>query len=148
MSKTESKTSARRISSFGLRRRRDAMHDRLQNLVDPDAHLGAAIDRFLGRDGENFLELPMHRREIGVRQIDLVDHRHDRQALLVREVDVGDRLRLDALRRIDDEERAFAGREAARDFVGKIDVAGRIEEVKPVFLAVFARCNASRPDAP
>ena len=52
----------------------------------------------------------------------------------MREVDVGDRLRLDALGRIDDEQRAFAGRERARDFVGKIDVAGRIEEVKPVFL--------------
>ena len=54
----------------------------------------------------------------------------------MREVDVGDSLRLDALGRIDDEKRAFAGREAARDLVGKIHVAGRIEEVKSVFLAV------------
>ena len=54
------------------------MDDRLQNFVDPDAHLGAAVDRFLGRDGENFLELPMNRGHVGVGQIDLVDHRHDR----------------------------------------------------------------------
>ena len=52
-------------------------------------------------------------------------------------MDVGDGLRLDALGRIDDEKRAFAGRETARDLVGKIHVAGRIEQVKPVFLAVF-----------
>ncbi len=113
------------------------MHDRLENLVDPDAHLGAAVDRFLGRDGENFLELPMDRGQVGVGQIDLVDHRHDREALFVREMDVGDRLRLDALGGVDDEERAFAGREAARNFVGKIHVAGRIEQVEPVFLAVL-----------
>ena len=87
------------------------MHDRLENLLDPDAHLRAAVDRFLGGNGENFLELPVHRGNVGVRQIDLVDHRDDGEALLVREMHVGDRLRLDALRRVDDEERAFAGRE-------------------------------------
>ena len=85
--------------------------------------LALAVDRFLGRNGENFLELPMNRGHVGIGQIDLVDHRHDREALFVREVDVGDRLRLDALGRIDDEKRAFAGREAARDLVGKIHVA-------------------------
>src|SRR5262245_27651982 len=53
-------------------------------------------------------------------------------------MDVGDSLRLDALGRIDDEKRALTSREATRDLVGKIHVAGRIEEVKPVFLA-FSR---------
>ena len=98
-----------------------------------------AIDRFLGGNGEDFLELPMHRRDVGVRQIDLVDHRDDRQALLVGEVDVGHRLRLDALGRVDDQQRAFAGREAARDFIGEIDVARRVEQVEPVFLPVLRR---------
>ena len=65
----------------------------------------------------------MHRGDVGVRQIDLVDDRDDRQALLVREMDVRHGLRLDALRGIDDQQRAFAGRERARDFVGKIHVA-------------------------
>ena len=76
----------------------------------------------------------MDRGNVGVRQIDLVDHRHDRQALLVREMDVRHCLRLDALGRVDDQKRAFAGRERARDFVGKINVAGRVEQVEPVFL--------------
>ena len=51
----------------------------------------------------------MDRRDVGVRQIDLVDHRDDRQALLVREMNVRHRLRFDALGRIDDQQRAFAG---------------------------------------
>ena len=99
-------------------------------------------------NGEDFLELSMDRRNVGVRQIDLVDHRHDRQALFVREMNVRDRLRFHALRRIDDQQRAFAGRERARNFVGKIDMSRRIEQVQPVFLPVFRACNASRPDAP
>ena len=110
--------------------------------------LALAIDRFLGGNGEDFLELPMHRRDVGVRQVDLVDHRDDRQALLVREVDVGHRLRLDALRRIDDQQRAFARGERARDFIGEIDVPGRVEKVELVGLARPSPCNASRPGAP
>ena len=85
------------------------MHDGFEDFVDADAHLGAAIDRFLGGDLEDVLDLFVHRGDVGVRQIDLVDHRHDRQALLMREVDVGDGLRFDALRRIHDQKRAFAG---------------------------------------
>ncbi len=73
--------------------------------------LALAIDRFLGRDREDLLELLVHRGDVGIRQIDLVDHRDDREPLLVREVDVGDGLRLDALRRIDDQQRAFTGGE-------------------------------------
>ncbi len=53
------------------------------------------------------------------------------------EVDVGHGLRFHPLGGVDDEKRPFAGGEAARDFVGEIDVAGRVEEVKRVFLAVF-----------
>jgi len=55
----------------------------------------------------------------------------------VREVNVGHRLRLDALGRVDDEERAFAGGETARNFVSEVHVTRRIEQVEVVFLAVF-----------
>ena len=50
-------------------------------------------------------------RNVGVRQIDLVDHRNDGEALFVREVNVGHRLRFDALRRVDDQQRAFTRRQ-------------------------------------
>ena len=54
------------------------MHDRFQDFVDANSHLCARIDRLLCRNGEDFLELSMDRRNICVRQIDLVDHRHNR----------------------------------------------------------------------
>jgi hypothetical protein len=49
------------------------------------------------------------------------------------------RLRLDALRRINHQQRAFARTQAARHFVGKIHVAGRVNEVQLVSLAVARR---------
>ena len=76
-------------------------------------------------------------RYIGVGQVDLVDDRDDREPLLDREMHIGDRLRLHALRRVHDHERAFARREAARNFIGEIHMARRIEQVQPICLPVF-----------
>ena len=47
----------------------------------------------------------------------------DRQVVLEGQIDVGHRLRLDPLRGIDDEERAFARGEAAAHLVREVDVA-------------------------
>src|SRR6478672_6602605 len=120
-------------------RRGDARDDRLENILNPDPHLRAGVDRFLRGNGEDFLQLPVNRRNVRVWQIDLVDYRDDRQTLLVREVHVRDRLRFHTLRRIDDEERAFARRERTRNFVGKIHVTGRIEQVEPILFAGLTR---------
>ena len=54
-------------------------------------------------------------------------HRHQR---------VGDGLGLDALRGVDDEDRAFARLERARDLVGEVDVPRRVDEVERVLDAV------------
>ena len=75
-------------------------------------------------------------RNVGALQIDLVDDGNDLEAVIDGEIGVGERLGFDALRGVDDEQRAFAGGERARDFVGKIHVAGRIDQVELVSLAV------------
>ena len=69
-------------------------------------------------------------------QIDLVDDRDDFEVVVQREVGVGQRLRLDALGSVDHQQRAFAGLQAARNLVGKIDVAGRVDQVELVEIAV------------
>jgi hypothetical protein len=51
-----------------------------------------------------------------------------------REVSIGERLRFHALRRIHHQQRAFAGLQTARNFVGKIDVARRIDQVQLIQL--------------
>ena len=82
--------------------------DRLEDLGHAGAVLGRGEDDLLARDREDVLELLDHELGLGRRQVDLVDDRDDRQILLEREVDVGDRLRLDALGGVDDEDRALA----------------------------------------
>ena len=62
---------------------------------------------------------------------------HDRQALFVREMHVGHGLGFHPLRRIDDQERSFAGRERTGNFVGKIDMPRRVREIEAIFLPVL-----------
>ena len=73
---------------------------------------------------------------LGRGQVDLVDDRNDFQVVVEGQVGVGEGLRFDALRGVDHQQRAFAGLQAARDFVGEIDVAGRVDEVELVLVAV------------
>ncbi len=70
------------------------------------------------------------------RQVDLVEHRHDLEVVLDRQVGVGHGLRLHPLRRVDEQHGALAGGETARDLVGEVDVAGRIDEIELVVLPV------------
>src|SRR5438552_899032 len=46
------------------------------------------------------------------------------------------RLRLHALRGVDHQDGALAGGQAARDLVGEVDVAGRVDQVEDIVLAV------------
>ena len=73
------------------------------------------------------------------RQVDLVDDRDDLEVVLDGEVRVGERLRLDALRRVDEQQRAFAGGERPRHFVREVDVARRVDQVQDVLLARLRR---------
>ena len=56
--------------------------------------------------------------------------------VLDRLVDVGQRLRFDPLRGVDDQQRAFASGEAAADFIGEVDVAGGVHQVELIELAI------------
>ena len=79
-------------------------------------------------------DLGRGRIRVGLRQVDLVHDRDDLEVVLDRQVGVGDGLRLDPLRRVDDEQGALAGLQRARDLVGEVDVAGRVDQVQLVAL--------------
>ena len=117
-------------------RLRDAPHQLFEQLRHVLAGLGADAQRVLRLDADDLLDLLDDLRRVGRRQVDLVEHRHDFEPLLDRRVAVRDALRLDALRRIDHQQRAFAGGQRAGDFVGEIDVPGRVDHVQLVGLAV------------
>ena len=95
----------------------------------------------LGCDADDVLDLADDALGIGRRQIDLVDDGQHLEALLDRRVAVRDALRLDALPRVDDEQRAIARRERPRYLVGEVDVPRRVDQidliVEPVARAVL-----------
>jgi len=115
--------------------RRHARDDRLEDFRHALARLGAGAQRVARFDADDVLDLPDRVLGIGGRQVDLVQHRDHLDPLLDRGVAVGDGLRLDALRGVDHQQRALAGRERTADLIGKVDVARRIDEVEQVALA-------------
>ena len=82
--------------------------DRVEQRLNALAGLRADVDALFGGEAEDLFDF--HCDAIGVRsgKIDLVDHRNDREVARNSEVRIGDRLRLDALRRVHDEHGAFA----------------------------------------
>ncbi len=76
----------------------------------------------------------------GVRgvQIHFVQHRHNFQIVLQRQVKVADGLGLDALGGVDDEQGPLAGRDGTRHFIAEIDVPRGVDQIEDVFLTVFA----------
>ena len=69
---------------------------------------------------------------LGGRQVDLVERGDDGEVVLERLVAVRERLRLDALRRVDEQDHALARGEAAAHLVAEVDVAGRVDQVDDV----------------
>ncbi len=83
---------------------------------------------------------------VGVRrgQVDLVQHRDDVQVAVQRQIEVRKRLRLDALRGVDQQHRALARLQRPRHLVGEVDVARRVDQVKHVVSAIDAATAAER----
>ena len=134
-----------RVEDQGLQRRvlvalrcGDVVDDRVEDLLDADACLGRGQHGIRRVEADDVLDLLLDALRVSARQVNLVDDRDNLEVVLERHVDVRERLRLDALRRIDDEQSALAGREAARDLIGEVDMARRIDEVELILLAVLA----------
>ena len=70
------------------------------------------------------------------RQVDLVQHRNDVQVALDRQVEVGQRLGLDPLCRIDQQHRALARGKRPGHLIREVDVAWRVDHVQHVADAV------------
>ena len=105
--------------------------------MDADAGLGGDADRLGGVDADDVFDLFGHAVTIGGGQVDLVQDRHDLVVGVDGVVDVGQRLRLDPLGAVDDQQRAFDRAHGAGDLVGEIDVAGGVDQVEDIVLAIL-----------
>ena len=68
--------------------------------------------------------------------VDLVEHGDDFQIVPDGQIEVRNRLCLDALRGVDHQQRPFARGDRARHLVGEVDVSRRVDQVEHVPLAV------------
>ena len=128
----ESKTSARGGASGSPARRRHALDDRVEDVGDVHAGLRRDAHDLRRVVAEQVGDLDRGAVGIRLRQVDLVHDRHDLEPVLDREVRVRERLRLDALRRVDDEHGALARLQRARHLVREVHVTGRVDEVELV----------------
>ena len=117
-------------------RRRDLLDDRVEQLLDALARLGGHpqdLGRVEADDRGDLFGVAL-----GLRggQVDLVQHRDDLEVGVERQVEVGERLRLDALRGVHQQDGALAGGEAPRHLVAEVDVAGGVDQVEDVVLAL------------
>jgi hypothetical protein len=119
------------------RRRRNALHDRLEDLRYSQADLCGGGDGVGAVEADGGLDLRGTVVDVGSGEVDLVQHGNDLQVVVQREEHVGDGLRLDSLRGVDDEQRALARGQRARDLVLEVDVAGRVDQIQHIPLAVL-----------
>ena len=113
-------------------RGRDALDDAVEQLLDADARLARDLHHVVGRAADEVGELLRVLLGLGRRQVDLVEHRDDLEVVLEGEVEVREGLRLDALRRVDEQDRALARGERAGDLVAEVDVARGVDHVQRV----------------
>ena len=123
--------------------RRDEVHEALEQVLHAGAGLGRDERAVVHRDRERLLDLVLAAGDVGAREVDLVERGDDLEARLEGEDRVRDRLCLDALRGVDEQDRGLARGHRAGDLVGEVDVPGRVEEVEQVRLPV-ARLVAHR----
>ncbi len=118
-------------------RRRYQVDDLVEQLFDAHAGLGGDPEH-LGRvAADDRRDLGRVALGLGGREVDLVQHRDDLEVGLEGQVEVGQRLRLDALRGVDQQHRALAGGQRAGHLVGEVDVAGGVDQVQDVVRVVL-----------
>ena len=117
-------------------RRRNQKDDGLQQIVNALAGLARDAHGIIGGNRQVVLDLGLNLVGMGRGQVDLVDGGHNVQIGVHGERRVGNGLRLDALRGVDNEYRALTGCQRARDLIGKVNVARRIDQIELIRLTI------------
>ena len=129
-------------------RRRGAGHHRIEQFPHALAGLGADVQHVLGGDAQHLLDLLGSLLGLGRGQVDLVDGGHHLQLIFQGQVAVGQRLGLDALGRVHQQDHRLAGGQRAAHLVAEVNVAGGVDEVDHVSVVVEAHALELDGDAP
>ena len=130
---------------FGIADRSgDIGDDPIEDLLDALTGLARHEQALLGFAADEVRELLGVLLRLRGRQIDLVEHGNDREIVLHGQVQVGQRLGLDALRGVDEQQRALAGGQGPRHLVAEVDVSGGVDHVQRIRIARVLPRHAHR----
>ncbi len=110
--------------------------DLVEQVIHPDAGLAGHPQDLRRLDADQLGQLLRILLGLRRRQVDLVEHRDDAKVVLHRQVQVGESLRLDPLRGVDQQNRALTGGETAGHLVGEVDVTRGVDHVEDGGLAL------------
>ena len=123
---------------------RNTLHHRVKKRLHAFARLARDVKNILLLTADKIEQFSCSTRNVGVGKINLVEHRNDLEILIKRKIEICDRLRLHALRRVHEKDRSLDGRKRSRNFIIEIHVPGRINEVQRV--ALIAHPNGRELD--
>ncbi len=123
---------------------RDDFDDAIEEVLDALAGLAGDLQDLALVAADQLSDLVRILLGLGTRQVDLVEDRDDREVILEGQVQVRERLGLDALRSVDKEDRTLARRQGAGDLVCEIHVTGRVNHVERVGGALVCPRHAHR----
>ena len=124
-------------------RRGHPVDHRVEHRGDAVTGLGADPQDAVGVAADEVGDLGGVALGVGRREVDLVEHGDDLEVVLHGQVEVGQGLRLDALRGVDQQDRALARGERAADLVGEVDVARGVDEVQDVVAHLAVRAGGA-----
>jgi hypothetical protein len=126
---------------------RDLLDDPVEQLGHADTGLAADPQDVLGLAADDVRDLLGVPLRLGGREVDLVEHRDDREVVLQRQVEVGERLGLDALGGVDQQDRTLAGGQRPGHLVREVHVPRCVDHVEHE-LGAGVRAGPGRPRQP
>ena len=124
-------------------RRRHAGNNRLQHILNAQAGLSTAQHRIRCIYADNVLNFLFYMLRVGARQVNFVDNGNNLQIIIQRQIHVRQGLRLNALGRVNNQQRTLARSQRTRNLIGKIDVTGSINKIEHILLAVARLVDAA-----
>ena len=114
------------------------LYDGIKDLVDTLSRLTTGKEHFVWIYSQQADDLVLHLFGRSTGQVDLVDHRYDRQVMLDRHVEVADGLRLYPLRSVYDEQRSLTCSYGARHLVAEVHVSWRVNQIERVLHIILS----------
>lgn len=117
-------------------RSRNLLDDRIQKRRYPLARAGGDSEYIILAAAQKIGDLVRHDIRLRGVHVDLVHHRDDLKPVVHSQIEIGNRLGLNALRRIHNQQRPLAGCDGAGNLVGKVHMTRSVDQIEDILLSL------------